>query len=57
MTNEQKFHDLLCIAIEYISNIADEDSPTFRYLITEYDKICYPENTSSAQPKLYATLN
>ena len=48
MTNEQRFHDLLCIAIEYIANIADEDSPTFKYLITEYDKICYPENTSSA---------
>ena len=48
MTNEQKFHDLLCIAIEYIQNIADKDSPTLKHLITEYDKICYPENTSSA---------
>ncbi len=36
---ELKLAELLDIDIEYISNIADEDSDTLQYLINEVEKL------------------
>lgn len=36
---ELKLAELLDIAIEYISNIADKDSNTLQYLINEVEKL------------------
>ena len=37
MTKETKLFELLYIAIEYIEQIADKDSPTLEYLIQQLE--------------------
>lgn len=42
MTNEQKILELLAtldVAITYIQEIADDDSPTLEYLLQQYDAL------------------
>lgn len=46
-TREQTLFHLLDLAITYIQNIADKDSPTLNYLLTEYEELSHDPTTTT----------